>query len=146
MKTFFTLGALAALCQSAYSLNPGPYIIASANSDSQILTDENLNQPLTFTQPTENENQVWQFNAVDGGYFEIQSVQGSFIDCHRTEDRTCYSSERPRAFIPEFQGDNKYELVEEGSGLFLRIAKEGGLQLAEWDQSLNEQFTLTPVN
>lgn len=44
--------------------------------------------------------------------------------------------------MPEFQGGKNYELVAKGSGYLLRITEERGLQLAGYDGSLSEQFTL----
>jgi hypothetical protein len=145
MKSFFTFGALAALCQSAYGLESGVYSIASADSNSLVLTDEAPNKPLAFTRQNQDPAQEWHFDAADGGYFEITSDLGSYINCETTGDKICYPGEQPQAFKPEFQGDKKYELVEQGSGLFLRITKKGTLQLAEWDQSIDEQFRLISV-
>lgn len=146
MKSFFTLGAIAALCQSAYSLDPGHYTIASGNSDSLILTDKSPNQPLAFEPRNGGSGQEWDIIPAEENFFLIQSQYGSFINCHTTDTLVCFPGSEPQAFRPEFQGDNRYELVEQGSGLFLRFTKENSLELAEWDQSIDEQFSLVRLD
>ncbi|KAJ5855641.1 uncharacterized protein N7529_009585 [Penicillium soppii] len=143
MKSFFALGALATLFQSAYCLAPGAYIIDTAKQDGLALTQEGDNTPLRFTSRV----QFWDFTPTKGGYFEIRHESGAYINCDQTGDRICFPGDRPQAFLPEFQGENKYELVEQGSGLFLRFDGEGNLlKLAEYDQSIEEQFALIPLD
>lgn len=145
MKSFFTLGAIAALCQSAYCLNAGPYQIESANSRSEILTQKNPGQPLTFEPKSEGSAQIWHVVPTHGDYFSIRSEQGFFINCHNDDSSICSAGTQAQDFIPEFQGGTNYELVEEGSGLFLRITAQKTLELAGYDGSINEQFSLVPV-
>lgn len=145
MKAFFAIGAIASLCQSAYCLDPGTYFIGSAISDSDVLTEKGANLPLAFEKTGASSGQYWSLTPSDGGYFQISTDEGLFINCAKEGTKTCYAGPNPQSFLPEFQGDNKYELVEQGSGYFLRQAEDGSLQLAEYDQSINEQFRLKPV-
>jgi hypothetical protein len=55
------------------------------------------------------------------------------------------TSLRPPSFWGEFLGGDRYELVVEDSGLFLRVDDSERLYLEFFDQSLNEQFILTKV-
>lgn len=146
MKSFFTLGAIVALCQSVYSLNPGVYTIASANSDSLFLTDETPDQPLTFGPPDGGSSQDWKILPAPEENFILIQNHEFFINCHTTGNLVCFPSDEPQIFRPKFQGDNRYEFVEQGSGLFLRITKENGLELAKSDQSVDEQFSLVRLN
>ncbi|KAJ5339517.1 hypothetical protein N7452_006245 [Penicillium brevicompactum] len=142
MKYFFALGAIASLCQSACALDNGPHTIAPTSRDNVVLTVQAPNGPLTFEHFEEKPGQIWTLNQVAGGYFEIHNDFGQFINCQQQAPRTCYTGDNPQSFLPEFQGDTNYELVEQGSGLFLRLANDGTLQLAKWDQSIDEQFSL----
>lgn len=142
MKYFFALGAIASLCQSACALNSGTYTIASANTDAEVLTGQHPDVPLTFVEFDGNPGQIWTFNQAEGDYFDVRNNQGLYINCQQQGPRTCYPGETPQKFIPEFQGGTNYELVAQGSGLLLRLADDGTLQLAEYDQSINEQFSL----
>lgn len=145
MKSFFTLGAIAALCQSAYSLNHGVYTISSAKNDALFLVGQGPDQPLTFGPRTGGAGEYWQLIPAKENFFLIQNLHESFINCHITDSLACFPGGEAKAFRPEFQGDNRYELVEEGSGLFLRITKENTLELAKWDHSIDEQFNLLAV-
>lgn len=144
MKSFFVL-ALAALCQSAYSLKEGTYTIGSVDLDtSQVLT-ESLDQqgkPLSFGPKKGEPGQIWSFTPRDNGYWEVQNILGGYINCGTEEGSTCFAGEEPQLFMPEYQGGNKYELVVEGSGYLLRITEHRGLELAGYDGSLSEQFSL----
>lgn len=144
MKAFFVL-AFAALCQSTYSLKEGTYTIGSVKLDnSQVLT-ESFNQqgkPLSFDTKKRNPGQIWSFTPKDNGYWEVQNILGGYINCGTEEGSTCFAGEEPQLFMPEYQGGNKYELVAKGSGYLLRITEHRGLELAGYDDSLSEQFTL----
>ncbi|GLI81595.1 hypothetical protein PoHVEF18_009980 [Penicillium ochrochloron] len=123
MKTFFALGALA-LFHSAYALVPGPYTIGSGILDSsQVLTYVARDHSLIFSDNNHNVGQTWFFYPTHDGYFEIRNELG------------------PQGFLPEFLGGESYELVAEGSGLFVRV-DDNRIYLDLFDQSLNEQFIL----
>ncbi|KAJ5118431.1 hypothetical protein N7448_010138 [Penicillium atrosanguineum] len=149
MKAFFAL-TLAALCQSAYCMRDGSYIIASG---SQVLTERMHAQgkPLIFEAKNDKPGQIWDFIPMENGYFKIQNDRGEYINCGEYEDgATCFAGEKPELFLPEYQNDNCYQLVAKGreakeSGYFLRIAKNGELKLAEYDDSESEKFKLVRV-
>jgi hypothetical protein len=146
MKAFFGLGALAAICQSVYSLENGLYTIGSAITGGALVLTAHSSSPgilLDFTENQGDSGQVWDFSSSDGQYFLVKNQLGSYINCD--EGAVCYTGGSPQAFIPEFTGDGKYELVAQGSGLFLRADDQGQLLLAEYDQSPNEQFFLSPA-
>jgi hypothetical protein len=146
MKAFFRLGALAALCQSVYSLENGRYTIGSAITGGALVLTAHSSSPdipLDFTENHGDSSQVWNFSSRDGQYFLIRNQRGSYINCE--EGSVCYTGGYPQEFIPEFRGDGKYELVAQGSGLFLSADDQGQLLLLGYDQSPNEQFFLSPV-
>jgi hypothetical protein len=146
MKAFSGLGALAALCQSVYSLENGRYTIGSAITDGALVLTAHSSSPgipLDFTENHGHSSQVWDFSSKDGQYFLVKNQLGSYINCE--EFSVCYTGGSPQAFIPEFTGDGKYELVAQGSGLFLSADEQGQLLLVGYDQSPNEQFFLSPA-
>ncbi|KAJ6111517.1 hypothetical protein N7523_007578 [Penicillium sp. IBT 18751x] len=141
MKAFFAL-TLAALCQSAYCLREGTYFIGSA---SKVLTEsmQEHGKPLSFEAKKGQPGQIWSFTPQEGGYFEVQNNLGGYINCGNSKaGATCFAGERPQSFLPEYQGGDSYELVEAGSGYFLRVAENGQLMLAEYDGGESEQFNL----
>jgi hypothetical protein len=146
MKAFFGLGALAALCQSVHSLENGLYTIGSAITGGDFVLTAHSSSPgipLDFTEDHGGSSQVWDFSSSDGQYFLVKNQLGAYINCE--EGSVCLTGGSPQAFIPEFTGDGKYELVAQGSGLFLRADDQGQLLLDEYDQSPNEQFFLSPA-
>jgi hypothetical protein len=142
MKTFFALGALA-LFHTAYALVPGPYTIGSGILDSsQVLTYVARDHSLIFSDNHHNVGQTWFFYPTHDGYFEIRNELGYPLNCPGREKSACFVGDRPQGFLPEFLGGESYELVAEGSGLFVRV-DDNRIYLDLFDQSLNEQFILT---
>ncbi|KAJ5297908.1 hypothetical protein N7508_008157 [Penicillium antarcticum] len=154
MKATFGLGlgALAALCQSVYGLEDGAYTIDSVISGgTEALTDyRQPGVPLEFAQNQRNEYQTWNFQETEKGssndkYFLIQSTAGTFLNCGTEKGSACVTSDSPQAFLPEFAGNGKYQLVVEGSGYFLNANYKGQLMLAAYDTTDNELFFLSPA-
>jgi hypothetical protein len=100
---------------------------------------------LIFSDQQSQVSQIWKFIPKDHGYFNIQNNFGENINCGNTEGSVCFVGEGLQGFLPEFQGENNYELVAEGSGFLLRVDESQQLYLAAYDQSTNEQFILTRV-
>jgi hypothetical protein len=148
MKAFLGLSALAALCQSVYSLKSGLYTIGSASTEGKLVLTAHSGAsghiPLDFTPESGSSSQVWEFHATDKQYFVVKNRLGAFINCEG-EGSVCVSGDQPQAFIPEFTGNDKYQLVEQGSGLFLRSDENEALVLAGYDTSPNEEFFLSPA-
>ncbi|KAK6815932.1 hypothetical protein RU639_009024 [Aspergillus parasiticus] len=146
MKTFLALGALAALCQSAFSLEEGRYTIASVSLPTNpALTDLLPDTPLTFLPSLGLQTQTWTFENADAeGDFYIQSANGGNLNCGTNEGSFCESEGAPEVFTVELVGDNTYRLVSKGSGYYLSVVGNL-LQLATDDTSPKEQFVLSPV-
>ncbi|KAJ5198504.1 uncharacterized protein N7498_007621 [Penicillium cinerascens] len=144
MKAFFVL-TFAALCQSAYSLREGTYMIESAKFGKSLVLTETLTHrgaPLSFDPRNGQPGQIWSFTPRDNGYWEVENHLGGNINCGTEEGSMCFAGEEPQLFMPEYKGENKYELVAKGSGYLLRVTEHGSLELAGYDDSLSEQFTL----
>ncbi|KAJ5815596.1 hypothetical protein N7474_007373 [Penicillium riverlandense] len=145
MKTFLAVGLLAALCQSAFSLDEGIYQIGSASlSPSMVLTqneDEDSN-PIVFEVDTREFTQLWNITASNEfpEYFAIQALSGTYINCGTDEGTNCSLTDDPHLYKPEAVGDKAYELVEKESGYFLLVNDDRKLQLSNWDHSPEEQF------
>lgn len=89
---------------------------------------------------------MWNLTlAKEDGFFYIEGEDRLYINCNGDQRSASVSGRRPQAFLPEFQGNTNYELVEQGSGLFLRITNQKTLERAPYDQSIEEQFSLVPV-
>lgn len=145
MKTIFTLSALT-LLHSAYALDEGTYTIGSGILEpSQVLTEVARDQPLIFSDDQHNFGQTWNFYPIHDGYFEIQNDLGDRLNCPGRGGDACILGDETQGFLPEFLGENSYELVAEGSGLFVRVHESRHIYLDLFDQSLNEQFILTKV-
>lgn len=147
MKAAFALGALAALCQSAFSLKEGTYTIGSASLNPSLVLGETKTEggPLEFTRKNGHPGQTWflyRSGSSDREFF-VNNTLGGYINCGTEIGSPCFAGEEPEIYTLEFAGDNKYEFVAKTSGYFLRVNADLDLELAEWDQSLNEQFTLT---
>lgn len=121
MKTFLALCALA-LFHSAYALDAGTYTIGSGTlGPRQVLAGVALDQPLIFSDDAINNGQTWTFYPTHDGYFEIRNDRGYPHNCPSREGEACTLGDEPQGFLPEFLGENSYELVAEGSGLFVRV-------------------------
>lgn len=146
MKASFALSAFS-LSHFAQAFQAGTYIIGSAAlPPSLVLTERNPTDALAFSQQEGEPTQSWNFISTHDGFFEIQNNIGSNIACNGDEGSLCFPGDQPQGFLPEFRGGKNYELVAEGSGLFLRVNQNQDLYLAGWDQSLEEQFVLTSVD
>ncbi|KAJ5359618.1 uncharacterized protein N7496_012031 [Penicillium cataractarum] len=148
MKAAFALGALAALCQSAFSLSEGSYTIGSAALDpSLVLSETTANDGLLeFTQKEDDHpGQTWLLSRSGSSDrdFLVENILGGYLHCGDKPDYPCFTAEDPRIYTLEFAGENKYQFVAQGSGYFLRVNEKRELVLAVWDQSLNEQLSLT---
>ncbi|KAJ5964887.1 uncharacterized protein N7479_004763 [Penicillium vulpinum] len=146
MKTFIALGALAALCQSAFGLTEGSYTIGSASLESNQVLSEigQSNSPLGFSPINGDPSQTWLFTLAGSNNqrdFLIQNNLGSYINCGDEEGSPCLAGTREEVYTAELVGENSYQLVAKSSGYFLR-ADGGYLQLAGWDQTPNEEFVL----
>ncbi|KAJ5408828.1 hypothetical protein N7509_002711 [Penicillium cosmopolitanum] len=151
MKTFVALGALVALCHSAFGLDEGAYTIGSASLQSNkiLSVNEEDGKTLSFSPDNNDGSQAWRFTRVEFDNqrdFLINSTfSGGYINCGEQRDSPCVLGDEPQIFTAELVGDNSYELVSQPSGYFLRADGEK-LQIAEWDQSPDEQFVLTQVD
>ncbi|CAI7633774.1 unnamed protein product [Penicillium viridicatum] len=122
MKTSLVLSVLAALCQSAFSLEEGSYTIGSSLESNEVLTQSGIGAALTFSAKRD----------------------GNFINCGDEAGSPCILGSAKEVYTAELAGDNSYQLVAKKSGYFLRTEGDD-LQLAEWDQSPNEEFVLEPA-
>lgn len=147
MKTFLALGALAALCQSAFSLEEGMYMIGSASLQSdEVLSETGDAGDLVFGPQDDGSSQTWFFNSSGGNSqrdFLIQSILGDYINCGVDVGSPCSTGQQEEFYTAELVGDNSYQFVAKNSGYFLR-AEGVQLQVAAWDQTRNEEFILTP--
>lgn len=148
MKTFLALGALAALCQSAFCLEDGIYMIGSATlPSSQVLGETDDIGFLAFGPKNGHPGQSWIFNSSSGNNereFLIQNYLGSYINCGVDEGSLCSAGDEEEFYTAELVSDNSYQLVAKNSGYFMR-AQGLLLQLAAWDQTPNENFVLTAI-
>lgn len=146
MKTTFILGALAALCQSAFALSSGTYTIGSAAlSEDQVLTDVGADQPVEFAQKTGHPYETWDFkNTGSQRDFVIQNLSGGYLNCGEELGTTCVSGDNEEVYALEQVTEKGYQLVAKSSGYFVRVVGEE-LQLAEFDIAPEEEFILTPV-
>ncbi|KAJ5605587.1 hypothetical protein N7510_008368 [Penicillium lagena] len=152
MKTSQVLGLLAALSHSAFSLyKSGTYQIGSAALSSSLVLSRTMDKEsdsILFEDNAHDDNtQVWNATASNElpEYFYIYDLSNRFINCGTEEGTTCFLSHDSQFYRPELVGDNKYELVEQESGYFLRVNEDRQLQLAKWDQSPNEQFVFVEI-
>ena len=148
MKAAFVLGALAALWQPALSLREGTYMIGSASLDGSLVLGESKtgDGPLEFARKNGHPGQTWflEHSGSNDRDFSVQNVLGGYINCGEEEAGSpCFAGEDPQVYTLEFAGDGKYEIVAKDSRYFLRVNENLQLELAEWDQSPNEQFTPT---
>lgn len=145
MKSFLTLTALAALCSSAYCFSEGTYKIGSASLESgKVLTEVSGQADLVFNTANGHPGQVWDFtpDSSKKDYFVIQNNLGAYISCESL-DSLCTAGDEPASFRPELVEDKKYELVDGNTGYFLRLTDGNKLKLAEYEDGLEQQFTLT---
>lgn len=145
MKTFFALSALAALCQSAFSLEEGPYTIGSASLEGSMVLGGQIDEPLRFSPRNDDSGHIWNFTLIDNNNqrdFLIRNDFGDFINCGDEAGSACLAGGEEEVYTAEVVGDNSYQLVAKKSGYFLRAEGEY-LQLAAWDQTPNEEFVLT---
>ena len=149
MKAAFVLGALAALWQPAFSLREGTYTIGSASLNASLVLGETKTDggPLEFARKNGHPGQTWflDHSGSSDRDFLVQNTLGGYINCGQEAGSPCFAGEEPQVYTLEFAGDDKYEFVAQDSGYFLRVNKDRELELAGWDQSPNEQFTLTPT-
>ena len=146
MKTFFALGALAALCQSALSLNEGTYTIGSELSQGYEILGETEGQgPLSFSPKKNHPGQTWFFTPTGNSKrdFLIHNTLGGYINCSDQEGAQCFAGEEEEVYTVELadESKNSYELVAKKSGYFLRTDGDN-LRVAAFDQSPNERFIL----
>ena len=143
----FVLGALAALWKPAFSLREETYTIGSASLEASLVLGESQtgDGPLEFVQKNGHPGQTWFFDRSGSNDrdFSVQNVLGAYINCGEEAGSPCLAGEDPQIYTLEFTGDNKYQFVAKGSGYFLRVNENRQLELAEWDQTPNEEFTLT---
>ncbi|KAJ5534449.1 hypothetical protein N7527_000703 [Penicillium freii] len=147
MKTSLVLSVLAALCQSAFSLEEGSYTIGSSLESNEVLTQSGIGAALTFYAKRDGEfSQTWRFtpNSDSQRDFLIADPAGNFINCGDEAGSPCILGSAKEVYTAELVGDNSYQLVAKKSGYFLRTEGDD-LQLAEWDQSPNEVFVLEPA-
>lgn len=146
MKTTLVLGALAALCQSAFALTSGTYTIGSAAlSDTQVLTDVGADEPVEFAPKTGHPYQTWDFTNTDSQRdFLIQNLSGGYLNCGEELGTTCVSGDKEEVYALEQVTEEGYQLVAKSSGYFVRVVGEE-LQLAEFALDAEEEFILTPV-
>lgn len=144
MRGIFALSALALFHSAHAAFREGTYSIGSATlPPSLVLTEIDADGPLVFSQQQRRPSQVWDFiPKKDSPYFEIRNTLGGNINCGPGKG-SCLTGNQPQGYLPESLGDNKYELVAEDSGFFLRVGDNQEVYLAGWDQSPNEQFVLT---
>ncbi|KAJ5112014.1 hypothetical protein N7532_000059 [Penicillium argentinense] len=146
MKTVLTLGALAAIFQSAFALQGGSYTIGSADlASNQVLSDlGQANDPLVFSDKNNHPYQTWFFTARGSQRdFVIQNLSGGYINCVEPGS-PCVSGDEEEIYTVEQVTDNGYELVAKKTGYFLR-ADGQYLQLAEYNNKPDEEFILTPT-
>ncbi|KAJ5647253.1 hypothetical protein N7490_003625 [Penicillium lividum] len=144
MKSFLALGALAALCNSAYSLREGTYKIRSLGADAnKVLAEVPGQSELVFNVASQHPGQTWSFESDPDnvGYFLISNILGAYIDCE-AEGSLCTAGEEPTSYRPELvsEADKSYELVANGTGYFLRYAEDDKLKLAGYDQGVDQEF------
>ncbi|KAJ5764357.1 hypothetical protein N7533_003038 [Penicillium manginii] len=149
MKAFIALGALAALCHSAFGLDEGAYTIGSASLQSNkiLSVNEEDGQSLSFSPNKGDGSQTWYFTRPDfdnNREFLINSTVGGYLNCPDQERSLCILGGEPQIYTAELANDNTYELISKQSGYFLR-ADGDNIQIAAWDQSPDEQFVLTPT-
>ncbi|CAI7675386.1 unnamed protein product [Penicillium manginii] len=132
MKAFIALGALAALCHSAFGLDEGAYTIGSASLQSNKILSVN-----------EEDGQSLSFSPNKGDGSQTCTV-GGYLNCPDQERSLCILGGEPQIYTAELANDNTYELISKQSGYFLR-ADGDNIQIAAWDQSPDEQFVLTPT-
>ncbi|KAJ5536504.1 hypothetical protein N7513_009690 [Penicillium frequentans] len=144
MKSFLTLTALAALCNSAYCFSEGTYTIGSASLEkSKVLTEVPGQEDLVFDTANEYPGQIWEFTPADQkDYFLVTNTLGAYIECPAL-DNLCTAGEDPTSYSPELVEDNKYELVANGTGYFLRLADDNKLKLAGYEAGPEQRFILT---
>ncbi|KAJ5973482.1 hypothetical protein N7481_010692 [Penicillium waksmanii] len=152
MKTFVALGALAALCHSVFGLDQGFYTIGSASLQSNKFLNVNEEDGTSLIFSLNNDeygSQAWYFNLLESGngreFFINSTLSAGYINCGEQIKSPCFLGDEPQIFVAELAGEKSYELVSKESGYFLRADVEN-LQTAEWDQSPNELFVLTPVD
>ncbi|OQE27564.1 hypothetical protein PENSTE_c004G04528 [Penicillium steckii] len=150
MKTFFALGALAALCQSALSLKEGTYTIGSEITQGHEILGETEGQgPLSFSPERGNHpGQTWFFTPTQNSQrdFLIHNTFGGYINCGDQEGDECVAGDNKEVYTAELVNpkSKSYELVAKKSGFFLRTNGDS-LQIAGFDQSPEERFILTPT-
>jgi len=145
MKSFFTLTALAAFCNSAYCLSEGTYKIGSASLEkTKVLTEVSGQADLVFKTANGHPGQIWDFtpDTSKKDYFFIQNNLGAYISCESLGS-LCTAGDEPTSFSPEYVGDKKYELVDGKTGYFLRLADDNKLKLAEYENGSEQEFVLT---
>ncbi|KAJ5759782.1 hypothetical protein N7520_006938 [Penicillium odoratum] len=144
MKSFLALVALAALCNSAYSLREGTYKIRALGADANKVLTEVPGQPeIVFDVASRHPGQTWNFelDPENANYFLIQNILGAYINCE-SEGSLCTAGDEPTSYRPELvsEADKSYELVANGTGYFLRFAEGDKLKLAGYDQGVDQEF------
>ncbi|KAJ5524567.1 hypothetical protein N7494_011217 [Penicillium frequentans] len=147
MKSFLTLTALAALCNSAYCFREGTYQIGSARLEyTKVLTEVPGQEDLVFKTVTGHPGQIWDFTLTDEeDYFLVTNTLGAYIDCPAL-DSLCTAGEDPTSYRLEIVADNTYELVANGTGYFLRLADDNKLKLAGYGPGPEQEFILTEAS
>lgn len=148
----FVLGALAALWKPVFSQPEKTYTIGSASLDASLVLDENNTDwgLVEFVPKNGNSGQTWFFHPTDFSYteFSIQNDLGYYIICGEDARFPCGTGATPQIYTAEATGDAKFHLVTKGSGYFLRVNENRKVELselAEGDQTPNEEFTVTPL-
>ena len=149
MKTSIVLSVLAALCQSAFSLEERSYTIGSSveGNENEVLTQSGTNEPLIFSAKQDSgSSQTWSFtlSGESKREFLIADSAGNFINCGDEAGSPCFAGSEEEVYTAELVGDSSYQLVAKNSGYFLRT-DGGDLHLAGWDQTPNEVFVLKPT-
>lgn len=147
MKSIYTASLFSALCSLAAGLENGLYKIGSEALPSLVLT--HAQNPLLFEPPTSDDDKtdIWKVIKGEGeNYYTITTYDGNgFINSAPTSGSRCYLGGNPQQYIAEFQGDNKYQLVQSGSGYLLHASEDGSLEISDYDVTPNEVFTFVAV-
>ncbi|KAE8327008.1 hypothetical protein BDV39DRAFT_205420 [Aspergillus sergii] len=150
MKNFFALGALAALCQTAFGLEEGTYKIASASLEAnRVLSYEVPSSPVILSPSFGIPSQTWAFESdpnedgTDEGGFLIHSAVGGYLNCGGSLGNSCKVGDKREVYTVELVGDNTYQILA-GTRYSLSVSGDF-VQLAAHDTSPEHQFVLTPT-
>ncbi|KAE8381215.1 Alpha/Beta hydrolase protein [Aspergillus bertholletiae] len=142
VTTSLALGVLAALFQSALSLDAGLYDIGSSELTGEILTNTGIkDHELLFAGKNSNLPNIWEILIESPNKLVIKSTK-AFINCGYQAGSHCALSETSQTFEAVSIGNDRYELIESQSRNFLRVVDQE-LQLSTWDDSAYNEFYFT---